>query len=207
MQMRWRGPPTSGLAVRQTGVCEGRNCQSRRGNTRQRQSLVGPGIERTVVTTCVARLMEDGFAGIMLVAANPVDVMAHVAFRTAGLPADHVIGTGTLLDLSRLRQAPAAQPNVAPTSIEGLVLGEHGDSEVAAFSTVRVGGETLFHFLHPRMPRDVSDVVAEVHDAGCRNVSGKGYSSFGIATAIVRISEAMIRSERVVPAASTLLTR
>jgi L-lactate dehydrogenase len=160
----------------------------------------------TIVTTCVERLMGAGFAGIILVAANPVDLMAHVAFRVAGLPAARVIGTGTLLDSNRLRQLLAAKLDVAPASVAALVLGEHGDSEVAAFSTIRVGGETLHHFSHPGKQPDVSGVAYAGGDAGYRIVTGKGYSSFGVATAIVRICEAIIRNERAVLPVSTFLS-
>lgn len=93
-----------------------------------------------IVTDCVDRLIGAGFSGVLVVAANPVDLMTLVALRRSGLPASQVIGTGTLLDTSRLKQALSQALGVAPTAIEGYVLGEHGDSEVAAFSTVRIGG-------------------------------------------------------------------
>jgi L-lactate dehydrogenase len=156
-----------------------------------------------IVSDCVESLSKAGFAGIILVAANPVDLMAQVAFRHAGLPAKRVIGTGTLLDSSRLRQALAAKLNVAPSAVEGLVIGEHGDSEVAAFSAVRIGGLALAHF--GDQP-DHETIATEVRDAGYRIISGKGYTSFGVATAIVRICEAIIRNERAVVPVSTLLT-
>ena len=156
-----------------------------------------------IMTDCVENLVRAGFAGVILVAANPVDVMAQVAFRKAGLSAGRVIGTGTLLDSSRLRQTLAASLDVAPSTIEGLVLGEHGDSEVAAFSTVRVGGLTLERFgPHP----DPDSLAKQVRDAGYSIITGKGYTSFGIATAVVQICEAIIRNERTVLPVSTLLT-
>jgi L-lactate dehydrogenase len=159
-----------------------------------------------IVGECVESLIHGGFGGIILVAANPVDLMAHIAFRKSGLTAPRVIGTGTLLDSSRLRQALAAKLDIAPAALSGLVLGEHGDSEVAAFSTVRVGGLTLEHFtkLGPLLDHDV--IAKDVRDAGYRIVSGKGYTSFGIATAVVRICEAIIRNECAILPVSTLLT-
>lgn len=74
-----------------------------------------------IVTACVKQLVAAGFDGVILVAANPVDLMTQIAFRHAGLPAARVIGTGTLLDTSRLQQALAAHLNVAPASVDGLV--------------------------------------------------------------------------------------
>ena len=159
-----------------------------------------------IVTDCVDRLIGAGFSGVLVVAANPVDLMTLVALRRSGLPASQVIGTGTLLDTSRLKQALSQALGVAPTSIEGYVLGEHGDSEVAAFSTVRIGGQTLDRFRQGQDRPDLDTIGREVRDAGYAIVEGKGYTSFGVATAIVRICEAIHRDEHAVLPVSTLLT-
>ena len=158
-----------------------------------------------IVKGCVEGLMEAGFQGVVVVAANPVDLMALTAFRRSGLPASRVIGTGTLLDSMRLRQALAASLNVAATSVDAHVLGEHGDSEVAAFSTVRIGAGDLDHFGTARQS-DRDELARSVRDAGYTIIAGKGYTSFGVATAIVRICEAIVRDERSVLPVSTLLS-
>lgn len=159
-----------------------------------------------VVGECARQLAAAGFKGIVLVAANPVDLMALVAFRNAGLPAARVIGTGTLLDSSRLRQALAAELAIAPGSIEGMVVGEHGDSEVTVFSSVRIGAQTLGELGALGSPVDQSAIAQEVRSAGYEIIAGKGYTSFGIATAIVRICEAIVRDERVILLVSSMLT-
>lgn len=159
-----------------------------------------------IVTSCVDQLMSAGFAGILLVAANPVDLMTILALRRSRLPAGRVIGTGSLLDSARLQQNLAARLDIAPSSIDSLVLGEHGDSEVAAFSTVRVGGLTLDRFCATDQDVDRVQIATEVREAGYRIVQGKGYTSFGIATAIVRICEVILRDEHAVLPVSTLLT-
>ena len=159
-----------------------------------------------IVARCVEDLMHAGFGGIVLVAANPVDLMAAVALRGSGLPAAQVIGTGTLLDTCRLRQELATRLDVAPGSVEGLVLGEHGDSELVAFSTLRVGGLKLDDFACPEAVPDHGEVARNVSGAAYKIIAGKGYTSFGIATAIVRICEAIVRDERAVLPVSTLLT-
>lgn len=163
------------------------------------------GRSAVIVRKCVAGLIAAGFDGIVIVASNPVDVMAKVALTQSGLPANRVIGTGTLLDSSRLQQALAARLNVAPRSIEALVIGEHGDSELAAFSTVRVGGLRLDRFA-PDDAQKFADLADLVRTAGYRIIEGKGYTSFGVATAIVRICEAILRDERSSLPVSTLLT-
>ncbi len=159
-----------------------------------------------IVTTCVKQLADAGFDGVIVVAANPVDLMALVAFRHAGLPAGRVIGTGTLLDSSRLRQLLAARLGVAPSSVDGDVLGEHGDSEVAAFSTVRIGGLTLERFVEAGRAPAHAGLAEDVRQAGYRIATGKGYTSFGVATATVRICEAILRDEKAVLPVSTMLT-
>ena len=158
-----------------------------------------------IVGDCVDSLIAAGFDGILIIASNPVDVMAHVAFSRAGLPSNRVIGTGTLLDSSRLQQALASRLNVAPRAIEAIVVGEHGDSEVAAFSAVRIGGMPLDRFL-PKEDRNYAQLADDVRTAAYRIIDGKGYTSFGVATAIVRICEAILRNERTVLPVSTLLT-
>jgi L-lactate dehydrogenase len=159
-----------------------------------------------IVTSCVDQLMAADFKGIILIAANPVDVMALVAIRRSGLPASRVIGTGTLLDTSRLRQELAIQLGVSPAAVEGLVLGEHGDSEVVAYSTLRVGGLSLERFAAPADEPDHADISRRVRRAAYEIIKGKGYTSFGVATAIVRICEAIVRDEHAVLPVSTLLT-
>lgn len=159
-----------------------------------------------IVSACVDQLMAAGFKGIIVVAANPVDLMTLVALRRSGLATPRVIGTGTLLDTSRLTQTLSRSLKVAPASIEGFVLGEHGNSEVAAFSTVRIGGQTLDQFCQGQDQPDLDAIAVEVRDAAYAIVGGKGYTSFGVATAIVRICEAVLRGEHAVLPVSTLLT-
>lgn len=159
-----------------------------------------------IVTTCVKALMAAGFSGILIIAANPVDLMTLIAQRVSGLPPPRVVGTGTLLDSARMRQALATQLGVAPASIAGFVLGEHGDSEVTARSTVRIGGLQLSRFAGTGPAMKSDDLATTVRKAAYEIIAGKGYTSFGIATAIVRICEAIVRDEKSVLPVSTLLT-
>ncbi|MCP3731188.1 L-lactate dehydrogenase [Sphingomonas sp. MG17] len=160
-----------------------------------------------IVRACATGLVDGGFTGVLIVASNPVDLMTVVAMRAAGFAPTRVIGTGTLLDTSRLKQALGDALHVAPGAIDGYVLGEHGDSEVAAFSTVRIGGQTIAQFAAGHPQPDLAALAVDVRDAGYRIITGKGYTSFGIATAIVRICEAIVRDERAVLPVSTWIDR
>ena len=157
-----------------------------------------------IVGECVDSLMAAGFKGVIVVAANPVDLMSLLACLRSGLPSARVIGTGTLLDSMRLRQALSSHLRIEAGSIEGYVLGEHGDSEAAAFSTVRIGGVPL-DSLTDGAALDLPALATTVRTGAYRVIKGKGYTSFGIATAIVRIVEAVIRDEQAVLPVSTLL--
>lgn len=158
-----------------------------------------------IVRSCVVQLAGAGFRGVLLVAANPVDLMTMVALETAGLPESRVLGTGTLLDTSRLRELLARQLNVATSAVDAFVLGEHGDSEVAMLSGARIGGVALKDFSPEGRAIDCSATAAIVRGAAYDIIAGKGFTSFGVATAIVRICEAVVRDERaILPVSSRL---
>ena len=165
------------------------------------------GRSAVIARQCVTQLMAAGFDGIILVAANPVDIMTMVAQQESGLPPARVIGTGTLLDSNRLRTALARRLDIAPSSIDAMILGEHGDTSFAALSIARIGGIPLRQFMETGMKGDCGDITEEVRQAAYQIIDGKGYTSFGIATAIVRICEAIVRNEHVILPVSTWLTR
>jgi L-lactate dehydrogenase len=162
------------------------------------------GKSAVIVRDCVRQAMDTGFDGILVVASNPADAMTQVAQATSGLPPERVIGTGTLLDSNRFRKRIADQLAIAPGAVEAIVLGEHGDSEVMAYSTVRIGGMDLETYLGEQ-GFDRPGIAHDVMRAGYTISEGKGYTSFGVATAIARICEAVHRDERVVLPVSTLL--
>jgi L-lactate dehydrogenase len=157
-----------------------------------------------IVRACVTDAMTAGFDGILIVASNPVDAMAQVAQAISGLAPARVIGTGTLLDSNRFRKQLARRLAIAPAAVDAMVLGEHGDSEVVAFSTVRIGGVALDPFIGDQS-LDRVRVAHDVVTAGYTINEGKGYTSFGVATAVVRICEAVQRDERSVLPVSTML--
>lgn len=96
-----------------------------------------------------ARIIEEiaaelhGARGILVLVTNPVDIMVRVATEASGLPPERVLGTGTMLDTARLRQALGLEFAVDPRSVHAQVVGEHGDSEVVLWSGARIGGTPL----------------------------------------------------------------
>lgn len=85
-------------------------------------------------------------SGIVVIASNPVDVLTYAAWRWSGLPARHVIGSGTSLDTARFRRRLGERYGVAPDNVHAYVIGEHGDSQVPVISSARVAGIPLEEF-------------------------------------------------------------
>jgi L-lactate dehydrogenase len=137
---------------------------------------------------------------ILLVASNPVDIMTHVTLKLSGLPPEKVIGSGTILDTARFRALLGEHLGVSPSSIHGYVLGEHGESEVLAWSSVKVGGVALGDFAQ-QIGQDLTEgVTARISDgvrrAAYRIIEGKGATYFGIGAGLAHIIQAIRDNER-----------
>lgn len=105
------------------------------------------GASAKIMESVVGGVMASGFDGIFLLASNPVDIITYQVWKLSGLPRNRVIGTGTSLDSSRLRTILSEMLHVDPRSIHGYSLGEHGDSQMVAWSHVTVGGKPISQIL------------------------------------------------------------
>lgn len=139
---------------------------------------------------------------VLLVATNPVDVMTQVAARISALPPGRVIGSGTILDTARFRALLGDHLGVSPPSIHAYVLGEHGDSEVVAWSAATVGTAPLAAFAaqlgRPLDPETRARIAAEVRGAAQSIIAAKGATWFGIGGGLARIAQAVARDENVI---------
>ncbi|MBZ4021841.1 L-lactate dehydrogenase [Rhodobacter sp. TJ_12] len=139
---------------------------------------------------------------LLVVASNPVDIMTEVAQRASGLPPERVIGTGTLLDTARFRTLVAGHLGVSSHSVHGFVLGEHGDSEVLAWSSARVGAEPLDRIavqLGVEITEEVRAKIDEgVRRAAYRIIEGKGATWYGIGAGLARLVLAIRDDQRAV---------
>ena len=151
----------------------------------------------------IPNILEHAPQAILLIATNPVDVMTHLAARYAtefGVPASRVIGSGTTLDTARFRALIGRQLTVDPQHIHAYVLGEHGDSEVLAWSQVSVGGIPLQEFCTGRAisicEDDYAAIDEHVRRAAYRIIEGKGATYYGIGSAVARIVEVILQDER-----------
>lgn len=142
---------------------------------------------------------------VLIIATNPVDIMTHVAARYAaemGVGPGRVFGSGTTLDTARFRALLGQRLGVDPQYAHAYVVGEHGDSEVLAWSSVRVGGMPLDDFCAlqgielDQAIRD--DIDNRVRRAAYRIIEGKGATYYGIGSALARIVEVVLGDERAV---------
>lgn len=153
-----------------------------------------------VFSEVVGQVLRYAKEPILLVASNPVDVMTHVTLKLSGLPREKVIGSGTILDTARFRALIGEHLDVSPSSIHAYVLGEHGDSEVLAWSGVEVGGVPIADFAR-QMGKDLTEeVIARISDgvrsAAYRIIEGKGATYFGIGAGLAHIVQAIRDNER-----------
>ncbi len=147
----------------------------------------------------VHRVLEHAPQTILLVVSNPVDIMTQVVTKISGLPSQRVIGSGTILDTARFRTLLAEHLNIAPHSVHAYVLGEHGDSEVLAWSSGKVGGVPVEEFaaqIHrPITDEDKARIDDGVRRAAYRIIEGKGATYYGIGAGIARVVRAIADDE------------
>lgn len=143
----------------------------------------------------VPKVLEHAPQTILLIVSNPVDIMTQVVTQISGLAPQSVIGSGTILDTARFRTLLAEHLSIAPHSVHAYVLGEHGDSEVLAWSSGKVGGVPVAEFA-AQIGRPITEGIKAKIDDGVRNaayriIEGKGATYYGIGAAIARIARAI----------------
>jgi L-lactate dehydrogenase len=146
---------------------------------------------------------------IFIVITNPVDIMTYLTLRWSGFSPKKVIGTGTLIDSGRFRALIGEYSGIHPADVHAYILGEHGESEFAVFSSATVGGMPLTEQLpvcRSTCPvKTVPEVFAEAKDGGMMVYRHKGYTNYAIALAAATLLEAIVEdSGRILPV-STLL--
>lgn len=146
---------------------------------------------------------------VLLVVTNPVDVLSYVTWRVSGLPAHRVLGSGTVLDTARFRNVLSDAVGVAEKNVHAYVLGEHGDSEVLAWSTSQVAGTRVEEYcdrnLQAEKRPDMGAIARRVRGAAYEIIEKKGATNFAIGLAVREIVEAIVRDENAVLTVSSLL--
>jgi len=155
-----------------------------------------------VFQNVVPRVLEHAPDSVLLIVSNPVDIITQVVTKISNLPPKRVIGSGTILDTARFRTLLAEHLGLAPHSVHAYVLGEHGDSEVLAWSSGKVGGVPVVEFATQIGRPITDDVKARIDDgvrrAAYRIIEGKGATYYGIGAGIARIAKAIRDDESAV---------
>lgn len=135
------------------------------------------------------KIKSVGFSGVLIAITNPVDVVTSLFQHYTGLPKERVIGTGTLLDTARMKRAVGVRFGVDPRSVYGYNLGEHGNSQFTAWSQVRVKGQPIHTLTSENV---LEEMATEAMKGGHTVFYGKKYTSYGIASAAIRLALAVV---------------
>lgn len=146
---------------------------------------------------------------ILLVVSNPVDILSYITYKLSGFPSERVIGSGTVLDTSRLKYVLSQNFDVDARNIHTYIIGEHGDSEIAAWSLTSIAGIPLNDYCNI-VCENCNDsykekVVDDVRNAAYEIISKKGSTYYAVALAVRRIVESILRDENSILTLSTLL--
>ncbi len=161
-----------------------------------------------IFKTIIPEIAKRNCQGILLIVANPVDILTYVATKLSGFPENRVFGSGTVLDTARLKYLLGQHLNVDGRSVHSFIIGEHGDSEIAAWSSANVSGVPLNNFCELRgyfkhedtMQKIADDVKNSAYDI----INKKHATYYGVAMTVKRICEAIIRDEKSILPVSTI---
>lgn len=152
-----------------------------------------------IYKSIIPEIVKYNQEAILLVVSNPVDIMTYTALKLSGYPKQRVIGSGTVLDTARLKFHLSRHLNVDSKSIHAFIIGEHGDSELALWSSANVSGIPLNHFCELRGYYDheaaTDRIYKDVRDSAYEIIGKKGATYYGVAMAVERIVECIIRNE------------
>jgi len=148
----------------------------------------------------VPKLAQFSPDAIFLVVSNPVDILTYITYKFSGFPSNRVIGSGTVLDTSRFKSILSKQFSIDARNIHAYIIGEHGDSEIAAWSTIKIAGMSIDEYCkidkldyNEEFKTFITD---EVKHAAYEIINRKGYTNYAVALAVRRITEAILGDEQ-----------
>ena len=167
------------------------------------------GRNAAILKSILHEITSRKFEGILLIVSNPVDVLTYLSKELSGYPRERVIGSGTVLDTARLKQLLGEELGVDSRNVHAFIVGEHGDSELAVWSGANVSGLDLQDFCRLRgkalNPQDMDRLYREVQGSADAIIRRKGATYYGIAMAVGRIAECIVRDEHAVLPVSAVL--
>lgn len=162
-----------------------------------------------IFKTIIPEIAARDYQGIVLVVSNPVDVLTYATIKLSGLPLGRVLGSGTVLDTARFKYALGQHLGVDPRTVHARIVGEHGDSEIAVWSTANVGGVPINSFCELRGFYDheasMRRIAEGVKNSAYEIIEKKNATYYGIAMTVRRLCEAIVRDEKSVLPVSNLM--
>lgn len=162
-----------------------------------------------IFQSIIPEIAKRDFKGILLIVSNPVDILTYVAAKLSGFTQNRVIGSGTVLDSARLKYQLGEHLKVDSRSVHAFIIGEHGDSEIAAWSCANVSGIPLHefcemrgHFSHEEKTREIAE---KVKNSAYEIIKKKRATYYGIAMAVKRICEVIVRDEKSILPISSMM--
>ena len=157
----------------------------------------------------IPEIAKRHYQGIVLIVSNPVDVLTYVTIKLSGLPLGRVLGSGTVLDTARFKYALGQHLGVDPRTVHARIVGEHGDSEIAVWSTANVGGVPINSFCELRgfyeHEESMKRIAEGVKNSAYEIIDKKNATYYGIAMTVKRLCEAIVRDEKSVLPVSNLM--
>lgn len=162
-----------------------------------------------IFKTIIPEIEKRDYQGIVLVVSNPVDVLTYVTIKLSGLPLGRVLGSGTVLDTARFKYILGQHLGVDPRTVHARIVGEHGDSEIAVWSTANVGGVPISDFCELRgffeHDESMRRIAESVKNSAYEIIEKKNATYYGIAMTVKRLCEAIVRDEKSVLPVSNLM--
>ena len=162
-----------------------------------------------IFKSIIPEIAKRSCRGILLIVANPVDILTYTALKLSGFEENRVIGSGTVLDTARLKYELGEHLQVDSKSVHAFIIGEHGDSEIAAWSSANVSGIELDEFCEMRGHYEHQDATVEIADkvknSAYEIIKRKRATYYGIAMAVKRICEVIIRDEKSILPISSMM--
>lgn len=162
-----------------------------------------------IFKSIIPEISKRNYQGILLIVANPVDILTQVALKLSGFPENRVIGSGTVLDTARLKYELGEHLEVDSRSVHAFIIGEHGDSEIAAWSSANISGipmnrfcEMRGHFDHERAMGEIGE---RVRNSAYEIIERKHATYYGVAMAVKRICEVIMRDEKSILPVSSMM--
>ena len=165
-----------------------------------RLDLVRKNVE--VYRSIIPEIAKRDCEGVLLIVSNPVDILTSAAVKLSGFPENRVFGSGTVLDTARLKYLLGEHLNVDSRSVHAFIIGEHGDSEIAAWSSANVSGVPLHNFCemrgHFEHEKAMYEIAEGVKNSAYEIIEKKKATYYGIAMSVKRICEAIVRDEKTI---------